>query len=105
MVLDSEYVSSLDVRKSCISLAAQPFDGMPDKTIRVVRAAFPHSTRVMQMRDHLGAIDAQSAFETLYPPRGKPAEAPWRLALIMVMQFAEDLMNRAAANMVRSRID
>jgi transposase len=59
----------------------------------------------MQMRDHLGTIYDQSAFEALYPQRGKPAEAPWRLALITVMQCAEDLTDRAAANAVRSRID
>jgi transposase len=59
----------------------------------------------MQMRDHLGAIYHQSAFEARYPQRGKPAEAPWRLALITVMQFAEDVPDRAAANAGRSRID
>jgi hypothetical protein len=39
-----------------MSLAPQPFDSIPEETIRVARGAFPHSTRVMQMRDHLGAI-------------------------------------------------
>src|SRR5215510_10228595 len=86
-------------------LVLQSFDSIFEETIRVARAAFPHSTRLMQMRDHLGAIYNQSAFEALYPQRGKPAEAPWRLALITVMQFAEDLTDRAAANAVRSRID
>src|SRR5262250_3289613 len=103
--LDSEYVPSLAVRNSRMSLTSQSFDAIPDDTTRVARAAFPQSTRVMQMRDHLGAIYTQSAFETLYPQRGKPAEAPWRLALITVMQFAEDLSDRAAAHAVRSRID
>jgi transposase len=59
----------------------------------------------MQMRDHLGAIYDPSAFAALYPQRGNPAEAPGRLALITVMQFAEDWTDRAAANAVRSRID
>lgn len=59
----------------------------------------------MQMRDHLGAIYDHPAFEALYPQRDQPAEAPWRLALITVMQFAEDLSDRAAAHAVRSRID
>jgi transposase len=45
----------------------------------------------MQMRDALGTIYDHSAFEALYLQRGKPAEAPWRLALITVMQFAVDL--------------
>src|SRR5215831_3179884 len=103
--LDSTYIPSLAVRNSRMALASQSFDAIPDETTCVARAAFPHSTRVMQMRDHLGAIYHQSAFETLYPQRGKPAEAPWRLALITVMQFAEDLSDRAAANAVRSRID
>lgn len=34
-----------------------------------------------------------------------PAEAPWRLALVTVMQFAEGLSDRQAADAVRSRID
>ncbi|HZA25932.1 MAG TPA: IS1182 family transposase, partial [Dehalococcoidia bacterium] len=38
------------------------------------------------------------------PPVG-PAEAPWRLALVTVMQFAENLSDRQAADAVRSRID
>jgi len=59
----------------------------------------------MQMRDHLGAIYDQAAFEVLSPQRGQPAEAPWRLAFITVMPCAEDLSDRAAANAVRSRID
>ena len=88
-----------------MSLPLQSCDAIPAETARVARAAFPHSTRFMQMRDHLGTIYAHTAFEALYPPCGKPAEAPWRLALITVMQFAADLSDRAAANAVRSRID
>src|SRR5437879_13900509 len=85
MALDREDVLSLDIRKRRLSLAPQPFDAIPEETTRVARAAFPHSTRLMQMRDHLGAIYDQSAFEALYPQRGKPAEILWRLALITVM--------------------
>src|SRR5262245_23935044 len=105
LALDSAYTPLLDVRNSDMSLAPQPFDSIPEETIRVARAAFPHSTRLMQMRAHLGAIYHQSTFEALYPQRGKPAEAPWRLALSTVMQCAEDLTDRAAANAVRSRMD
>ena len=88
-----------------MSLPLQSCDAIPEETARVARAAFPHSTRFMQMRDHLGTIYDHTAFEALYPLCGKPAEAPWRLALITVMQFAADLSDRAAANAVRSRID
>src|SRR5262245_16043051 len=88
-----------------MSLPTQPLDVIPEETIRVARAAFPHSTRFMQMRDALGTIYDHPAFEALYPQRGQPAEAPWRLALITVMQFAADLSDRAAVEAVRSRID
>ena len=88
-----------------MSLPTQPLEVIPEETTRVARAAFPHSTRFMQMRDALGTIYDHPAFEALYPQRGKPAEAPWRLALITVMQFAADLSDRAAADAVRSRID
>lgn len=41
----------------------------------------------------------------LYPRRGQPAEAPWRLALVCVMQFREGLSDRQAADAVRGRLD
>ena len=37
--------------------------------------------------------------------RGRPAETPWRLALVTVLQFAEGLSDRQAADAVRGRID
>ncbi len=41
----------------------------------------------------------------LFPTRGQPAAAPWRLALVTLFQFAEDLSDRQAADAVRARID
>jgi transposase len=54
--------------------------------------------------------DASTLFEDadfvgLFPRRGQPAFAPWRLALITVMQFLENLSDRQAAEAARSRID
>jgi transposase len=42
---------------------------------------------------------------SLFPSRGQPAFAPWRLALVTVMQFAEGLSDRDASDAVRTRID
>src|SRR5262249_11701657 len=44
-------------------------------------------------------------FADLYPNVGQPAEAPWRLALVTILQFAENLTDRQAADAVRGRID
>jgi len=41
----------------------------------------------------------------LFPQNGRPVEAPWRLALITVLQFMEELPDRQAADAVRGRID
>jgi transposase len=41
----------------------------------------------------------------LFPVRGQPAEAPWRLALVTLMHNAQGLTDRRAADAVRTRID
>jgi transposase len=59
----------------------------------------------MRMRDELGIIYDDQLFAPLFSARGQPAMSPWRLALATVMQFAEGLSDRQAADAVRSRID
>jgi transposase len=44
-------------------------------------------------------------FVGMYPATGQPCLAPWRLALVTILQFREDLSDRQAAEAVRSRID
>jgi hypothetical protein len=44
-------------------------------------------------------------FADLYPADGRPGFSPGQLALVSVLQFAEDLSDRAAAQAVRTRID
>jgi transposase len=76
MTIDGEYAPFFDEGYSSMSLPSQPLDPIPTATARVAQAAFPRSTRVMQMRDHLGLIYDQATLIALYPHRGKPAEAP-----------------------------
>jgi transposase len=57
------------------------------------------------MRDELGTFYTDADFADLFSKRGQPAFSPWRLALITVMQFAEGLSDRQAAEAVRARID
>jgi len=83
----------------------QPIAPVPEDTARVARAAFPKGNMYMKMRDELGTIYQDQHFASLFPTRGQPAEAPWRLALVCVFQFIEGLSDRQAADAVRSRID
>jgi len=71
----------------------------------VARAAFPKGNIYMQRHKELGALYTDEMFTELFSTRGQPAESPARLALVLVMQFAENLTDRQAADAVRSRID
>jgi transposase len=88
-----------------MSLHPQEILPVPEETRRVAQAAFPRGNVYMRMRDELGAIYDDQLFAPLFPVRGQPAASPWRLALTTVMQFAEGLSDRQAADAVRSRID
>src|SRR4030095_1663749 len=59
----------------------------------------------IKMRDEFGTFFENAQFADLFPKRGQPAEAPWRLALVTLMQFVEGLPDRQAAEAVRSRLD
>src|SRR4030095_16876245 len=72
---------------------------------RIARAAFPKGSPYLTLRDTLGTIFADGHFADLYPKQGQPACPPWRLALITLMQFREQLSDRQAAEAVRARID
>src|SRR5919197_2933184 len=78
---------------------------IPEETARIAHAAFPRGNRWIRLRDELGPIFSDAQFAALFSSRGRPAAAPWRLALVTVMQFAEQLSDRAAADEVRGRID
>ncbi len=88
-----------------MSLKPSLIKAVPSETVRVARAAFPKGNLYLAMRDELGVLFEDSDFAELFPRRGQPAFPPWRLALITVMQFLENLSDRQAADAVRSRID
>ena len=88
-----------------MSLHAQPLEPIPDLTSRIARASFPKGTLAMHLRDALGPIYKDADFADLFAKRGRAAEAPWRLALVTVLQALENLSDRQAAEMVRGRLD
>lgn len=88
-----------------MSLRPSPPFRIPKQTARVARAAFPQPTLAMRIADSLGPIFKDQQFAALFPAVGQPALSPARLALVTLLQFAENLTDRAAAYAVRSRID
>ena len=88
-----------------MAMYPQDLGEIPAETVRVARAACPKGTLAMRLRDELGAFYQDEQFAQLYPVTGQPAYTPWRLALVTVLQYAENLTDRQAANAVRERID
>lgn len=88
-----------------MSLRPEPSGPIPEQTAQVARAAFPKGNVYMQMRDVLGVVYNDASLAHLFARQGRPAESPWRLALVTVMQFREGLSDRQAAESVRARID
>jgi len=78
---------------------------VPAGTAQVARAAFPKGCLAIRIRDALGELFEDAQFAGLFATRGRPAVSPARLALVSVLQFAEGLSDRQAADAVRGRID
>ena len=88
-----------------MSLHPQMLVPVPEETARVARTAYPKGNLYLQIRDELGTIYEDKDFAHLFPNCGQPAEAPWRLLLVCLMQFAEGLSDQQAADAVRGRLD
>src|ERR1700741_2385014 len=88
-----------------MSLRPHALEPVPEETARVARAAFPKGNPYLTLRDTLGTIFQDDDFAPLFPACGQPGLSPWRLALVTIMQFRENLADRQAAEAVRARID
>ena len=88
-----------------MSLHSHVIEPVPEETARVARAAFPKGHPSLTFRDALGTIFQDEDFSALFPAWGQPGLPPWRLALVTIMQFRENLADRQAAEAVRARID
>jgi transposase len=88
-----------------MSLHPHVIEPVPEETARIAHAAFPKGHPYLMFRDALGTIFRDEDFTALFPAWGQPGLPPWRLALVTIMQFRENLADRQAAEAVRARID
>ena len=85
-----------------MALQPQTLPPVPESTAAAVQAAFPKGNLYVELRAEFGTLYDDQLFADLYPPQGRPVEvAPWRLALVLVMQYIEGLTDRQAADAVR----
>jgi transposase len=66
------------------------------------KGAYPLAMRV---RDELGEVFPDAEFESGFGQRGAPGWSPGRLALVTVLQMAENLTDRGAAERIRFGLD
>src|SRR5919197_3453260 len=93
-------------RRYAMSLRPEPLPPIPDVTAAAVRAAFPKGNLYVDLRTEFGTLSDDQLFADLYADHGRPVEvAPWRLALVVVMQYIEGLTDRQAADAVRRCMD
>jgi transposase len=71
-----------------------PIEPVPEETARIARAAICKGNLLMRIRDEIGVLYDDQMFASLYDARGQLAIAPWRLALVTVFQFLENLSDR-----------
>ena len=89
-----------------MALHPQTLPPVPEATAAAVHAAFPKGNLYVDLRAEVGALYEDRLFADLYPPAGRPVEvAPWRLALVMIVQYIEGLTDRQAAVAVRRCMD
>jgi transposase len=89
-----------------MTLRPQALPPVPEATVAAVQAAFPKGNLYVALRAEFGALYDDQLFADLYPPLGRPVDvAPWRLALVVVMQYIEGLTDRQAADAVRRCMD
>jgi hypothetical protein len=70
-----------------MTLRPHPLPPVPEATVAAVQAAFPKGNPYVALRAEFGALYEDQLLADLYPPQGRPVEvAPWRLALVVVMQ-------------------
>ena len=90
----------------CVQPVAWP---EPDPQIAAAVAAKYPGKRprplAVQVRDRLGQWLADEEFAAAFGIRGRPGWSPSRLALVTILQRAERLTDRQAAEAVRTRID
>ena len=83
----------------------KPWPAVPAATAKVARKAFRKGSLAIRARDELGAWYADADFAAAYGVRGAPGMSPAQLAMVTVLQFAENLTDRQAADAVRGRLD
>jgi transposase len=92
-----------------VSMQPVPWPDPDPVVVAAVRSIYGSRKAVpplaVAVRDRLGEWLHDEPFASAFGTRGRPGWSPSRLALVTVLQRAEDLTDRMAAEAVRARLD
>jgi len=88
-----------------MTLQAEAQYVVPVETAKIAHAIYLKGNLCITMADTLSEFLSDQDFSAIFPTQGQPAESPWRLALVTILQYLEGLTDRQTADSVRSRID
>ena len=88
-----------------MSLNPQRNMEIPEETVRLIQIVLPEGNTYTRMRDRLGPCYTDEQFKDLFALVGQPGYSPWRLGLVSIIQFMEDLSDRQVAEAIPVRID
>ena len=89
-----------------VSVQPRPWPKPAEVIVAAVRAkyAWREAPLAVQVRDRFGELFPDVEFESAFAGRGRPGWSPGRLALVTVLQMAEGLTDRQAAEAVREKL-
>jgi transposase len=89
-----------------MSVQPRPWPAPAAEIVAAVRAVYRgrEVPLAVAVRDQLGELFADELFVKAFGARGRPGWSPGRLALVTVLQMAEDLTDRQAAEAARDKI-
>jgi len=89
-----------------MSMQPMPWPEPAPEIAAAVRASYRRREPPLPVvvRDRLGELFAAVEFAAAFGVRGRPGWSPGRLALVTVLQMAENLTDRQAADAVRDKI-
>lgn len=93
--------------ENVVSVQPQPWPEPAPEIAVAIRAMYSGKREVplpVRIRDRLGELFADAQFAAGFGRRGKPGWSPGRLALVTVLQKAENLTDRQAADQVRASL-
>lgn len=89
-------------------LVWQKRPGVPQSTQLAARGLLKKKKKrnlYVSLHDELDAIFSDEDFAELFSHKGQPALAPWRIVLLLIVQYLEDLSDRAMMEQLEARID